>query len=119
MNYKEAVCQAAIALWASAKPGYNSDPKAAVEQGVKIADELRIKGFLDSFEKNPDPVEFHPERQLLRTKELAALLRISARSITNWRERRVIPFIKIKGVIMFDVHKVKAALERFERKEIR
>ena len=60
MNYKEAVCQAAIALWASAKPGYNSDPEAAVEQGVKIADELRIKGFLDSFEKNPDPVEFHP-----------------------------------------------------------
>jgi len=37
MNYKEAVCQAAIALWASAKPSYNSNPEAAVEQGVKIA----------------------------------------------------------------------------------
>jgi len=97
----------------------NSGDEAAVEQSVKIADELRIKGFLDSLEKNPEPFEFRPERQLQRTKELAALLRISARSITNWRERRVIPFIKIKGVIMSDVHKVKAALERFERKEIR
>jgi excisionase family DNA binding protein len=53
---------------------------------------------------------------LLRTKELAEALRVSERCIRNWQADRVIPFVKIGRVVLFDVHKVMTALEHFERK---
>ncbi len=55
-------------------------------------------------------------RQLLRQKQLAEALHVSDRCIRNWRERRVIPFIKVGRVVLFDMEKVMSSLERFERK---
>jgi excisionase family DNA binding protein len=55
-------------------------------------------------------------QKLFRQKELAETLRVSERSIRNWQERRIIPFVKIGRVVLFDIEKVMSALERFERK---
>jgi excisionase family DNA binding protein len=54
--------------------------------------------------------------KLFRQKELAEALRVSERSIRNWQERRIIPFVKIGRVVLFDFEKVMSSLERFERK---
>ena len=55
--------------------------------------------------------------KLFRQKELAVALRVSERSIRNWQDRRIIPFVKIGRVVLFDIEKVISALERqFERK---
>ena len=53
---------------------------------------------------------------LLVTKsELAKAIMTSPRTIDNWREKGIIPFIKVGGIVRFDLAKVKAALEaRFE-----
>jgi excisionase family DNA binding protein len=53
---------------------------------------------------------------LLRQKELAEALRVSERCIRNWQERRIIPFVKIGRVVLFDIEKVMSCLNRFERK---
>jgi excisionase family DNA binding protein len=53
---------------------------------------------------------------LLRQKELAEKLHVSERCLRNWQERRIIPFVKIGRVVLFDIEKVMIALERFERK---
>lgn len=53
---------------------------------------------------------------LLRQKELAEALHVSERCIRNWQERRIIPFVKIGRVVLFDTEKVMSSLERFERK---
>jgi len=54
MNYKEAVCQAAIALWASAKPSYNSNPEAAVEQGTGRKNRCSTNGFRTNTKTCPE-----------------------------------------------------------------
>jgi excisionase family DNA binding protein len=53
---------------------------------------------------------------LLRQKELAEALHVSERCVRNWQERRIIPFVKIGRVVLFDFEKVMSSLERFERK---
>ena len=54
----------------------------------------------------------------LNKKQLAQSLLVSERTIDNWRERGVIPFLKIKGVIRFNLDDVRAALKRgFETRE--
>jgi hypothetical protein len=54
----------------------------------------------------------------LNREQIAQALLTSARTIDNWRELNIIPFIKVRGVVRFDLAKVKAALERrFEVKE--
>ena len=54
----------------------------------------------------------------LNREQIAQALLTSPRTIDNWRELGVIPFIKIRGVVRFDLAKVKAALERrFEVRE--
>jgi excisionase family DNA binding protein len=53
---------------------------------------------------------------LLRQKELAEALHVSERCIRNWQERKIVPFIKIGRVVLFEIDKVMSALERFERK---
>lgn len=54
--------------------------------------------------------------KFLRPLELAKALHVSDRLIRKWQAERVIPYIKIGRLILFDVDKVMAALERFERK---
>jgi hypothetical protein len=46
---------------------------------------------------------------------MAKALGISERLLKNWVRDRVVPFTKIKRVVLFDPVKVEAALERFER----
>jgi hypothetical protein len=41
------------------------------------------------------------------------------RTIRKWQAGRIIPFIKIGRVVMFDVGRVREALQRFECKPIR
>jgi hypothetical protein len=50
----------------------------------------------------------------LNKKQLAQSLLVSERTIDTWRERSVIPFLKIRGVIRFNLADVRAALERHE-----
>ena len=54
-------------------------------------------------------------RQKYRYAEMAKALRISERLLKNWVRDRVVPFTKIKRVVLFDPVRVEAALERFER----
>ena len=51
-----------------------------------------------------------------RYTQMAKALGISERLLKNWVRDRVVPFTKIKRVVLFDPVKVEAALERFERK---
>jgi excisionase family DNA binding protein len=50
-----------------------------------------------------------------RYAQMAEALGISERLLKNWVRDRVIPFTKIKRVVLFDPVRVEAALERFER----
>jgi hypothetical protein len=52
----------------------------------------------------------------LREKEMAGRLGVSERTLRSWRAVRIVPFIKIRKVILFDPDAVEAALRRFERK---
>jgi len=54
--------------------------------------------------------------KLFRQKELAEALHVSERCVRNWQERRIIPFVKIGRVVLFDIEKVMSSLERYERK---
>lgn len=57
--------------------------------------------------------------ELVTVKVLSAKLGgISRRTVGNWIARRIIPSIRIGRVLLFDVAKVKAALEKFERVEV-
>jgi excisionase family DNA binding protein len=50
--------------------------------------------------------------------QLAERINISLRTVDDWRERGIIPYLKIGGVIRFDFAQVMAALrERYEVKE--
>jgi hypothetical protein len=51
----------------------------------------------------------------LREPEMAKQLSVTPRTLRSWRSKRVVPFIKIKKVILFDPHKVVEALGKFER----
>jgi hypothetical protein len=51
----------------------------------------------------------------LRYAEMAEELGISERLLKSWVRDRVVPFTKIKRVVLFDPVKVDVALERFER----
>jgi excisionase family DNA binding protein len=51
----------------------------------------------------------------VRYAEMAKALGISERLLKNWVRDRVIPFTKIRRVVLFDPAKVESALERFER----
>ena len=55
-------------------------------------------------------------KQLLREPAEAKRIGVSARTLRDWRARRVVPFIKIGRVILFDSEQVDLALKKFERK---
>jgi hypothetical protein len=47
---------------------------------------------------------------------MAEALGISERLLKNWVRDRLVPFTKIKRVVLFDPVKVESALGRFERR---
>jgi hypothetical protein len=51
--------------------------------------------------------------RFLRKQALAARLSVSVRCLENWMTRRIIPFTKIGGVVLFDPAEVDAALKAF------
>jgi excisionase family DNA binding protein len=54
--------------------------------------------------------------EYLRSAALAEKLGITRRTLIDWRNAGLIPFIKINNTILFDAAEVDAALKRFERK---
>ena len=53
----------------------------------------------------------------LNREQIARAIPVSPRTVDDWRERGIIPFLKIRGIVRFDLAKVRAALEkRFEIK---
>ena len=58
-------------------------------------------------------------RHLVSKQELAIAFGVSPRTIDNWMAQRRIPFIRISPrLIRFDLNRVKAALARYEIKEV-
>ena len=51
--------------------------------------------------------------QLLKESEMAERLSVTRRTLRNWRFLQLVPFIKVRGIILFDPEKVIAALEKF------
>ena len=59
-----------------------------------------------------------PVKALINRSQMAAAAGVSLRTVDEWRENGIIPFLKIGGVIRFDLDQVMAALrERYEIKE--
>jgi excisionase family DNA binding protein len=53
----------------------------------------------------------------LRYKDMAKELGISERLLKDWVSKRLVPFIKIRRLVLFDPAKVEAALTKFERSQ--
>jgi excisionase family DNA binding protein len=61
------------------------------------------------------PKRGSPVKALINRSQVAAATGVSLRTIDQWRENGIIPFLKIGGVIRFDLDQVMAALrERYE-----
>ncbi len=58
-------------------------------------------------------------RHFLSKQELALVIGVSARTIDNWMAQKRIPFIRLSArLIKFNLQRVKAALARYEIKEV-
>ena len=57
-------------------------------------------------------------KKLIREPEQAKLLGMSQRTLRSLRAQRLVPFVKINRIVLYDPDRVIAALERFERKEV-
>jgi hypothetical protein len=51
----------------------------------------------------------------LRGSEMAEMIPVKERTLRLWRANKVIPFVKIRHVILYDPDAVFAALAKFER----
>lgn len=56
------------------------------------------------------------DNMYLRYKDLSEELGISLRTLKSWVAARLIPYVKVNRLVLFEPAKVKAALERLERK---
>jgi hypothetical protein len=54
----------------------------------------------------------------LRYPDMAEELGVSLRTLKNWVADRLVPYMKIKRVVLFEPAKVRAALEKLERKAV-
>ena len=62
-----------------------------------LALEEKINLIAESFRYN----EIRGIGIVYTTKELAVMLRVSTKTINNWREARIIEFVKIQNIILF------------------
>lgn len=51
----------------------------------------------------------------LREQEMADLLGVCLRTLRNWKSRKIVPWIKIGRVCLYDPIKEEAAILKFER----
>jgi hypothetical protein len=56
------------------------------------------------------------KRRLVRKKELLEIIPIGLRTLDSYIAKRVVPYLKIGGVVLFDVDEVVEALKKFKRK---
>lgn len=63
------------------------------------------------------PANEPPTGRFLNAQQLAAQLGVSRRTLFNWRDRGLIPYIKLPGSrrVLFDADSVHDALHRQER----
>ena len=95
------------------------------ERILTINDEL-IAGALESLRKasrkadalmdNYKPV-FHGER-LMTDGELATVLRVSPRALRDYRNEGILPYIRMKGNILYKESDIEKVLKDHERKTI-
>jgi len=62
-------------------------------------------------------VHVHMKEIIRGRRALAAELAVSERLISDWLQKRLIPYMKVGRVLLFDREKVLASLSKFERKE--
>lgn len=55
------------------------------------------------------------DNKFLRNDELAEWLGVSPRLIRYWRQKGIIPFLKVGAVVLFDPAKVRASLDAYEQ----
>jgi hypothetical protein len=56
------------------------------------------------------------KRRLVRKIELLEIIPISARTLDGYLAKRIIPFVKVSRIVLFDPEEVLKALKKFERK---
>lgn len=76
--------------------------------------------FNAGMEKQQEPITDNESAKdktgFVTTDELLKKIPISRRTLTNWRHRKLIPYIKLPGTrrVLFDFESVRAALLRME-----
>jgi hypothetical protein len=66
-----------------------------------------------------DVLRAKPKKTMyLRYPDMAAELGVSLRTLKGWVASRLVPYVKVKRLVLFEPAKVKAALERLERKAV-
>ena len=63
-----------------------------------------------------DPTAKYDADQFVNKSAIASHYSVSTRTIDNWIQRRIIPYVKIRGVVRFRISEVDAAIARFEVK---
>ena len=59
-----------------------------------------------------------PESKWVTKRQLAAHFGCDVRTIGNWMRRRILPFVKIRGVLRFDLLNCEQALAQFRSKTL-
>ena len=58
------------------------------------------------------------ETKLIREKECADAVSVSVRTLRYWRRLRIIPFLKVGALVMYDLGEVLQALKTYKRESI-
>jgi hypothetical protein len=53
--------------------------------------------------------------KIIREKQCAGELSVSVRTLRYWRRRRMIPFLKVGALVLYDLDEVLQALRTFKR----
>ena len=66
--------------------------------------------------KVSEPEEQNEPRCWKNKPEIAAHFQCDERTISNWMRRRILPFVKVRGVLRFDVNECDRAFRQFQTK---
>jgi hypothetical protein len=58
------------------------------------------------------------DQKLIREKKCADAVSVSVRTLRYWRRRRIIPFLKVGALVMYDLDEVLQALKTYKRESI-